>query len=48
LDNLARITDGTYTGLDMDGIEIEGSYPVLEGKVTLNCNCYEDSVASLK
>ena len=48
LDNLARITDGTYTGLDLDVIELEGCYPVLEGTITLNCNCYEDSVESLR
>lgn len=48
LDNLAILTNGNYTGLDANGIEIEGSYPFLDGTITVNCNCYEDSVEALR
>lgn len=47
LDNLVKLTDGTYSGLDANGNTIENSYPVLDGKLNINANCYEDTVTAL-
>ena len=48
LDTLARLADGTYSGLSADGLAGEDPYPVLDGSVTINGNYYEDSVESLR
>lgn len=48
LDNLAKISDGSYVGLDSNGIQIEGSYPVLDGTITINGNYYQDAVDALR
>ena len=47
LDNIVKLADGTYNGLDTNGVVVDGSYPVLEGKLNINTNCYEDTVTAL-
>lgn len=48
LDVLAKLADGTYSGLSSDGLAGEDEFPVLDGSITINGNCYEDSVNALK
>lgn len=48
IENLAKITDGSYKGLDSSGIELQDSYPQLEGTITINGNYYNDDVDPLK
>ena len=47
LDNIVKLTDGTYSGLDANGVAIANSYPTLEGTLNINTNCYEDTVTAL-
>ena len=48
LDILAKLSDGSYAGLSSEGIAGEDPYPVLDGRITINSNCYEDSVETLR
>lgn len=48
LDMLAKLTDGTYEGLDSSGLAGEEPIPVLDGKITVHSNYYQDSVDSLR
>ena len=48
LDVLAQLADGTYTGLSNEGIAGEDRLPVLDGRITIHSNCYEDSVLALR
>lgn len=48
LDMLGTLTDGTYEGLNSDGLAGEDPYPVLDGKITVKANTYEDTVNALR
>lgn len=48
LDVLTSLTDGSYVGLDADGLAGEDPYPVLDGTVNVNSSAYEDTITSLK
>lgn len=49
LDLLAKLADGSYSGLDSEGLAGDGyPLPVLEGRITVNGNVYEDSVNALR
>lgn len=48
LDKLAALADGTYVGLNADGLEIPGSLPILDGRITLTSNYYQDTVDTLR
>ena len=48
LEDLAKLADGTYVGLDSSGLAGSDPYPVLDGELTINTSCYEDSVLSLR
>ena len=48
LDMLGSLTDGTYEGLNADGLAGEDPYPVLDGKITVRANAYEDTVNALR
>ena len=47
LDNIVKLADGTYSGLDAHGVAIANSYPTLEGTLNINTTCYEDTVTAL-
>ena len=44
LDKLAQLADGSYSGLSSEGLSGEDDYPVLDGTLNINANCYEDSI----
>ena len=48
LDRLANLADGSYVGLSSEGVAGEDEYPVLDGRITINGKCYEDSVEALR
>ena len=48
LDKLAQLADGSYSGLSSEGLSGEDDYPVLDGTLNINANCYEDSIEALK
>ena len=49
LDLLAKLADGSYSGLDSEGLAGDGyPLPVLEGRITITGNAYEDSVNELR
>ena len=48
LDKLAVLADGSYIGLNADGLEIPGSLPTLDGRITLKSNYYQDTVDALR
>ena len=48
LDMLGALTDSTYEGLNSDGLAGEDPYPVLDGKITVKANAYEDTVNALR
>ena len=48
LDDLAKLADGSYVGLDSSGLAGSDPYPVLDGELTINTFCYEDSVLALR
>jgi hypothetical protein len=48
LDMLANLADGTYEGLNSEGYSGDDELPVLDGKITLNANAYEDTVTALQ
>lgn len=48
LEDLAKLADGTYVGLDSSGLAGSDPYPVLDGELTINTFCYEDSVLALR
>lgn len=48
LDDLAKLADGSYVGLDSAGLAGSEPVPVLDGALTINTYCYEDSVNALK
>ena len=48
LDMLGTLVDGTYEGLNADGLAGEDPYPVLDGKITVKANAYEDTVNALR
>lgn len=48
LDMLALLADGSYEGLSAEGIAGENEYPVLEGKITVHSNYYQESVDALR
>ena len=48
LDLLGRLADGTYAGLNSEGLAGEDEYPVLDGTLSINANCYEDTVMALR
>lgn len=48
LDKLAALADGSYIGLNADGLEIPGSVPTLDGRITLKSNYYQDTVDTLR
>lgn len=48
LDKLAALVDGTYEGLNSSGVAGDDPYPVLDGKITVDANAYEDSIRILR
>lgn len=48
LDKLAQLADGSYSGLSSEGLSGEDDYPVLDGTLNINANCYEDSIKALR
>lgn len=49
IDLLSNLTDGTYVGLNADGVAGDDEpLPVLEGKVVINSDYYEDTVNALR
>lgn len=48
LDKLTSLTDGSYVGLDSEGLAGEDPYPVLDGTVNVSTSAYEDTVLSLQ
>lgn len=48
LDMLAKLANGEYVGLDSEGIAGNDPYPVLDGKLTIYADVYEDSLNTLK
>lgn len=48
LDKLVQLADGSYSGLSSEGLSGEDDYPVLDGTLNINANCYEDSIEALR
>lgn len=48
LDNLGKLADGTYVGLNSSGVAGDDPRPVLEGTLNINANCYEDTANTLR
>ena len=48
LDMLARMSDGSYSGLSAEGLSGEDPIPVLEGTITVHSKYYQDSVDTLR
>lgn len=48
LDMLAKLADGSYSGLDASGLAGEEPVPVLDGTITVHSKYYQDSVDMLK
>ena len=48
LDKLATLADGSYVGLDSEGVAGEDEYPVLDGTLNVYANAYEDSIMALR
>ena len=48
LDKLATLADGSYVGLDSEGVAGEDEYPVLDGTLNVYANAYEDSIQALR
>ena len=48
LNMLAKLADGTYEGLSSEGLAGEEPIPVLDGKVIVHSNYYQDFVDSLR
>lgn len=48
LNMLANLADGTYEGLSAEGLAGEEAIPVLDGKVIVHSNYYQDFVDSLR
>lgn len=49
LTNLSKLADGTYTGLDQDGIPSDDlPKPILQGKLSIDTYAYEDDVTNLR
>lgn len=48
LNMLAKLADGTYEGLSSEGLAGEEPIPVLDGKVIVHSNYYQDFVNSLR
>lgn len=49
LTNLSKLADGTYAGLDQDGIPSDDlPKPILQGKLSIDTYAYEDDVTKLR
>ena len=48
LDMLAKLADGSYSGLSAEGLAGEDAIPVLDGTITVHSKYYQDSVDMLK
>lgn len=48
LDKLAELADGSYAGLNSEGLAGEDEYPVLDGTLNIYANAYEDSIEALR
>lgn len=48
LDMLARLSDGSYSGLSAEGLSGEDPIPVLEGTITVHSKYYRDTVDALR
>lgn len=49
LTKLSKLTDGTYSGLDQDGIPSDDlPKPILQGKLSIDAYAYEDDVINLR
>lgn len=48
LDNLGKLADGTYVGLNSSGVAGDDPRPVLDGTLHINTNCYEDTAIALR
>lgn len=47
LDKLSELADGTYEGLNNEGLAGEDEYPVLDGTLNIHANYYQDKVDAL-
>lgn len=48
LDNLGKLADGTYVGLNSSGVAGDDPRSVLDGTLHINTNCYEDTAIALR
>ena len=48
LEKLVNLKDGTYNGLNSEGLSGEDELPVLDGVLNINTSAYEDTVESLR
>jgi hypothetical protein len=48
LDILAKLADGSYSGLSSEGLAGNDEYPVLDGRIEVQGYCYEETFDSLK
>ena len=48
LTTISSLTDGTYSGLNAEGVGIGEPNPILEGKIKIGGNIYEDDYNKLK
>lgn len=48
LDKLATLADGSYIGLSSDGLAGEDELPVLDGRLNVFANAYEQSIEALR
>ena len=48
LDYLVKLSDGSYEGLDSNGLAGSEPKPVLDGTLNINANVYEDSLLALR
>lgn len=48
LDKLAELADGSYSGLNSEGLAGEDKYPVLNGTLNIHASAYEDAIETLR
>lgn len=48
LESIGTLADGSYEGLDSNGVAGNDEYPVLDGTLTVNSNYYQDTIDNLR
>lgn len=48
LDKLSTLADGSYEGLNSEGLAGEDEYPVLDGTINIYANAYEDNIEAIR